>query len=222
VCLRRPSRRPRLPPRDAVICRRRRCCHRRRIGRDAPGVTQVATLQPRRPRLALHRLGNSRHQVVLAKDPSYSKTQPGPNCTSTDVEPAAPAGLGLKPASMTLESVSACRPPTCASVASLRLDRCRGSTSGTHPAALTSPTRPGGYVDLECPPEDVGRYLSKRRVYPHAASWQGRSRSRPPRRRLDFYPYVGGRSTARRRHFATHAADRARRPACARRQAGRL
>ena len=33
---------------------------------------------------------NSRHQVVLAKDPSYSKTQPGPNCTSTDVEPAAP------------------------------------------------------------------------------------------------------------------------------------
>ena len=33
---------------------------------------------------------NSRHQVVLAKDPSYSKTQPGPNCTSTDVEPVAP------------------------------------------------------------------------------------------------------------------------------------
>jgi hypothetical protein len=42
----------------AVVCRRRRCCHRRRIGRDAPGVTQVATLQPppRRPRLALHSL----------------------------------------------------------------------------------------------------------------------------------------------------------------------
>ena len=100
-------------------------------------------------------------------------------------------GLGLKPASMTLESVSACRPPTSASVASLRLGRCRGSTSGTHPAALTSPTRLGGYVDLEYPPEDVGRYLSKRRVYPHAASWQGRNRGRPPRRRLRFEPHVG-------------------------------
>jgi len=100
-------------------------------------------------------------------------------------------GLRLKPASMVLESVSACRPPTSASVAPLRLDRCRGSTSGTHPAALTSPTRLCGYVDLECPPEDVGRYLSKRRVYPHAASRQGRSRGRPPRRRHDFYPYVG-------------------------------
>ena len=34
---------------------------------------------------------NSRYQVVLAKDPSYfPKTQPGPKCSSTDVEPAAP------------------------------------------------------------------------------------------------------------------------------------
>ena len=92
---------------------------------------------------------------------------------------------------MALESVSACRPPTSASVASLRLGRCRGSTSGTHPAALTSPTRLGWYVDLKHPPEDVGRHLSKHRVYPHAASRQGRSRGRPPRRRIDLYPYVG-------------------------------
>ena len=39
------------------------------------------TLPQNAPSLSVHvshRLGNSRHQVVLAKDPSYSKTQPGP------------------------------------------------------------------------------------------------------------------------------------------------
>ena len=41
---------------------------------------------------------NSRYQVVLAKDPSYfPKTQPGPKCSSTDVEPAAPETQPLQP-----------------------------------------------------------------------------------------------------------------------------
>ena len=52
---------------------------------------------------------NSRYQVVLAKDPSYfPKTQPGPKCSSTDVEPAAPETQPLQLATQSQRRATRC------------------------------------------------------------------------------------------------------------------
>ena len=200
------------------------------ITRPILPLPRISLVQQRAPRLLAVHLGALKCRLlqVLPKPPP-------PHCRVVHVRVVRRAqrkplhvegahvgpGLGLEPAPSALLSASARRPPTRAGAASLRLSRRRGRTCGTRPESPTPPTRPRGNVDLKNLPEDVGGHLSERRVYPHAASWQGRNRGRPPPPPAPLRTARRGRSTARRRHFDTHAAGRARRPACAHQQAGR-
>ena len=163
-------------------------------------LPRISLVQQRAPRLLAVHLGAPKRRLlqVLPEPPSshgravhvrvVRRAQRKPlHVEGAHVGP----GLGLEPAPLALQSASARRPSTRAGAASLRLSRRRGRTCGTRPESPTPPTRPCGNVDLKNLPEDVGGHLSERRVYPHAASWQGRNRGRPPRRRLRFEPHVG-------------------------------